>query len=100
MNSDGSEERQVTRTEAEAYAPSWSPDSTKLAFQSNRSGGTKIFVINLDGTGLVRVAGGSGYGDYVPDWQRDPEVTRAVLSTTTTTTAPPPTTRPPVRRRR
>ncbi|HEX2118979.1 MAG TPA: hypothetical protein VHF91_07330, partial [Acidimicrobiales bacterium] len=67
-----------------------------LAFQSNRSGGTKIFVINLDGTALVQVAGGSGYGDFVPDWQRDPATGPSITTTTTAPPAPPTT----VRRRR
>ncbi|HET7721403.1 MAG TPA: hypothetical protein VFK43_15660, partial [Acidimicrobiales bacterium] len=94
---DGSDERQVTRTKDSAVAATWSPDSTKLAFSSYRGGGIRILVINLDGTGLAQITGGSGYNSYIPDWQRDP----SLAPPTTTTTAPPPTstTRPPTRRR-
>jgi TolB protein len=57
MNADGSDERQVTRTKTEANAPAWSPDSSKLVFQSNRSGGSKILVVNADGAGLAQISG-------------------------------------------
>jgi Tol biopolymer transport system component len=91
MNADGSDQHQLTHTRAGAFAPTWSPAGTKLALQSNRSGGTKIFVVNADGTGLAQVTGGSGYGDYVPDWQRLPSVAPSTTTTApaTTTTAPP-----------
>ena len=89
MNADGSDERQVTRTRADSNAPSWSPDSTKLALHSNRSGGSKILLVNVDGTGLAQITGGSGFGDYVPQWQR------VAPPLATTTTVAPPTTRPP-----
>ncbi|HVM01887.1 MAG TPA: hypothetical protein VM263_04385 [Acidimicrobiales bacterium] len=101
MNADGSGQRRVTRTKSDATAARWAPDSSRLVFQSNRSGGLKILVVNLDGTGIARIGGGSGFSDYVPDWQRDPS--RAVASATTTTTTAPttvPATTTTTRRRR
>ncbi len=32
--------------------PAWSPDGTRLAFASTRNGGTNVYVVNADGTGL------------------------------------------------
>jgi Tol biopolymer transport system component len=93
MNADGNGERQVTRTEDSAVAPTWSPDGTKLAFHTQRRGGIRIVVVNLDGTGLAQITGGSGYNSYIPDW-RDPAIRPP--ATTPTTAAPVPTT---VRRR-
>ena len=35
--------------------PAWSPDGTRLAFVSYRSGGSDIYVVNADGTGLRNI---------------------------------------------
>jgi len=42
--------------------PSWSPDATRLTFYS----GSKIYIVNADGTGLEAVATG-----YLPTWSPD-----------------------------
>ncbi len=36
--------------------PTWSPSGNQLAFTSDRSGMPQIYVVNLDGTGLVRIS--------------------------------------------
>ena len=60
MKADGSNVRPVTKlTASGGYHPSWSPDGTKLSFESERNvdgsdksgNGTNIWVINADGTG-------------------------------------------------
>lgn len=70
-------------------APIWSPDGTKIAFDSNRqadgtasgtcfdqttdlSNGTcdfEIWTMNADGSGLVQLTNNS-FDDFDPDWQR------------------------------
>jgi Tol biopolymer transport system component len=46
----------TTSTEANDMWPAWSPDGTRIAFQSDRSGGlSDIYVINVDGSGLLRL---------------------------------------------
>ena len=50
--------------------PAWSPDGTKIAFASARDGGSHIFVMNLDGTGVKRLTSGSKSDDH-PSWSPD-----------------------------
>jgi len=37
--------------------PSWFPDGTRVAFQSNRSGRMEIWTVGTNGTGLVNLTG-------------------------------------------
>jgi Tol biopolymer transport system component len=56
VNSDGSNRMQVTSDVAIGDAfPSWSPDGTHIVFTTN----TEIFMINIDGTGLTKIADGA-----------------------------------------
>lgn len=84
MNSDGTNPVAVT-TNADMVAnvdPTWSPDGTKLIFGSNRRGqGFEIWVVNVDGTGLLRLtssvqiatSGGNPLysSDLSPSWSPD-----------------------------
>ncbi len=75
MNADGSGQMRLTTSGWPArweYAdhPSWSPDSTKIAFASNRDGNFAIYVVNADGSGLHRVSGSPG-NDEDPAWSPD-----------------------------
>jgi Tol biopolymer transport system component len=69
---EGSEETgkqltQLTYNTAEDTRPSWSPDGTKIAFTSNRSGNNEIYVMNADGTNQTRVTKNSA-DDSRPTW--------------------------------
>ncbi|MDA1306479.1 MAG: hypothetical protein O2917_04380 [Acidobacteria bacterium] len=59
MDRDGSNQRQVTKLGAAAFAPFFSPDATKIVFASNhhdpRGRNFDVFMINVDGTGLKQV---------------------------------------------
>ncbi len=51
---------------ADAY-PALSPDGHRVLFVSNRDGPSHVFLVNIDGSGLVRLTD-SGYGDTQPQW--------------------------------
>ena len=49
-NADGSNPVQLTAAPGLDRSPRWSPDGTKIAFASSRSGGSKMFVMSTDGS--------------------------------------------------
>lgn len=51
-------------------APVWSPDGTRLAFESQVEGGLGIFVVNRDGTGLKPISA-LGTWNQMPRWSPD-----------------------------
>jgi Tol biopolymer transport system component len=72
MNSDGSGRTSVTYGAAGLY-PVWSPDGMKVAFTlPDGSCGYDIFVMNADGTSLVKLTNTPpGTVDAGPEWSRD-----------------------------
>lgn len=49
---------------------SWSPDGSRIAFVSRRTGASRIYVMNADGSGLSRLTDGAGE-DLSPAWSPD-----------------------------
>jgi len=52
------------------YEPAWSPDGTKIAFQSWEHEPSEIYVMDVDGGNLTRLTDNSAYDDY-PIWSPD-----------------------------
>jgi Tol biopolymer transport system component/formylglycine-generating enzyme required for sulfatase activity len=65
-----SEWQQLTNNKANDWHPSWSPDGRKLAFTSDRDGNLDIYVMNDDGTGVVRLTTDPAHDDD-PIWSAD-----------------------------
>lgn len=70
MNGDGSDPVQLTHDNAFANVPSWSPDGSRIVFQSDRDGHDQLYVMNADGSGLTRLTNSAG-NDQAPAWSPD-----------------------------
>jgi TolB protein len=56
MNADGSNPVNLTNNPALDAEPAWSPDGTRIAFQTDRDGGNReIYVMNADGSSPVNL---------------------------------------------
>jgi len=85
MDASGGNVTRVTRT-GDNDAPAWSPDGSRIAFTSWRDGHDEVYLIDVDGSNLVRLTHGSeasGSPAWSPDGSRiafgsdrdgDPEV--------------------------
>lgn len=78
MNADGSNQTRLTNSPAVDMVPSWSPDGNRIVFTSNgrgapdANGGTNsdLYVINADGSGLVRLTG-DAVDEFGAAWSLD-----------------------------
>jgi TolB protein len=48
-------------------SPAWSPDGTQIVFLGDKDRNFDVYVVNLDGTGLVRLTRELA-DDFDPDW--------------------------------
>ena len=55
---------QLTDSEGDDAAPSWSPDGSHIAFMSDRDGDFEIYAVDLDGTNVTQLTDNlsSGFG--------------------------------------
>ena len=53
------------------YTPAWSPDGTRIAFTSYRSGGPAIWIMNTDGTNARQLTSHGNHIDALPSWSPD-----------------------------
>jgi Tol biopolymer transport system component len=69
--SDGTGIRQLTNDHSRNRYPTWSPDGSQIAFQSNRDGTNQIWSIKPDGSGLRRLTDLRTGTGFFSDWSRD-----------------------------
>lgn len=71
MNADGTGRMNLTNTPGRDEEPAWSPDGSRIAFQSRRDGSYDIWVMNADGSGQVNLTDmPTNYGQ-TPVWSPD-----------------------------
>ena len=70
MNADGSGRTRLTDDVPgnDHWPPTWSPDSTRIAFTSDGLQGSDIYAMNADGSGLTKVTGDPANAAF-PAWQ-------------------------------
>jgi len=62
--------RQLTNTSAANLRPAWSPDGSRIAFQSNRDGAYHIYAMDPDGANVRQMSSGDN-DDRHPAWSPD-----------------------------
>lgn len=67
---DGSDPRQLT-SEGQNSFPAWAPDGTRLAFVSERTGNSELWVMDADGRGQTQLTFDAPRRNFTPDWSRD-----------------------------
>jgi hypothetical protein len=63
-------ETQLTQHPAADQAPVWSPDGTRIAFETVRDGNSEIYVMDADGSNQVNLTRNSA-DDQAPAWSAD-----------------------------
>ena len=89
VNFDGTELIQLTDTPGSNKFPAWSPDGTRVAFESDRDGwptlpdyeplgydpgdfgDSEIYIMNIDGSEQINLTNHPREGDTFPAWSRD-----------------------------
>ena len=68
MNTDGTNQINLSENQSLDIQPSWSPEGSRIIFVSDRDGNEEIYVMNIDGSGLQRITYSPGF-DLFPDWR-------------------------------
>ena len=77
INEDGSGLKNLTTEPTPYLSFSWSPDGSKIAFNSFWEGNDEIYVMNSDGSTITRLTFEPGYDEF-PSWS--PDGTRIAFS--------------------
>ena len=71
MNVDGTAQTDVTNDPSEDWDGAYSPDGTRIVFESTRDGDYEIYKMKKDGSSVVQLTNNTSAETY-PDWQAKP----------------------------
>jgi Tol biopolymer transport system component len=71
INIDGTGLTRLTIAAGQDQFPAWSPDGSRIVFESTRTGVRQVWVMNADGTDQTQMTFDSTSKDQVPDWSPD-----------------------------
>lgn len=54
----------ITNNAAGNYLPAWSRDGSRIAFESMRDGDSEVYVMNANGSGVVRLTTRPGVDSF------------------------------------
>lgn len=66
IDADGTGAKKVIEDNSAVLEPSWAPDGASIVFASEREHKSAIFRVNLDGTGLTRIAADKQLAFFFP----------------------------------
>ncbi|MDP7336909.1 MAG: hypothetical protein QF648_03575, partial [Candidatus Marinimicrobia bacterium] len=69
MDADGSNQTNITNTVGTDANPTFSPDGSKILFESIRDGNTEVYIMNIDGSNQTNLTNTSNAADYYPVFQ-------------------------------
>jgi Tol biopolymer transport system component len=70
MDADGSNPTNLSNNTATEFDPAWSPDGTRIAFDSDRDGNSEIYVMDADGANQTRLTINTS-NEHKPTWSPD-----------------------------
>ncbi len=73
MNTDGSNQKQLTIHTSNDYDPVFSPDGKSIAFTSERDGNREIYIMKLDGSNIKNISNNSA-DDWNPKYFSDNKI--------------------------
>jgi erythromycin esterase len=71
MDADGQNQAKLVDLSGEEKSPAWSPDGQYIAFHSDDDGDFEVYIVKVDGTGLVQLTDHLDF-DGFPSWQSSP----------------------------
>ncbi|MCH7984312.1 MAG: PD40 domain-containing protein, partial [Chloroflexi bacterium] len=71
MDVDGTNQMRLTNSASSDFRPSWSPDSRKIVFVTERDGNNEIYVMDADGSNQMRLTNNRIAADTAPAWSPD-----------------------------
>src|SRR5438093_2165734 len=70
MRANGNDQKRLTTSPGTDSFPSWSPDGSRIVFESTRAGNTDIYVMNADGSDQRPLVADPAV-DFAPHWSPD-----------------------------